>query len=48
MKKPTVHSTLVMLFAAGGIAFAGAASAAGPRHSSDGYGSSTYRDELAV
>ncbi len=48
MKKSTVHSTLAMLLAAVGIAFAGAASAAGPRYQPDGYGSSTYREEVSV
>jgi hypothetical protein len=48
MKKSTLHSTFAVLFAAGGIACAGAASAAGPRYSSDGYGSGTYREEVAV
>ena len=45
MKKSTVHSTLAVLIAAGGIAFAGAASAAGP---SPRDGARTYREELAL
>ena len=51
MKISTVQSTLAVLLAAGGIAFAGAASAAGPRYPPDGYGAGsagTYRDEVAV
>ena len=51
MKNSTIRSTLAVLLAAGGIAFAGVASAAGPRHQSYGYAAgsaSTYREELAV
>ncbi|CAN5918054.1 hypothetical protein BH11PSE13_BH11PSE13_04170 [soil metagenome] len=48
MKNLTVRSTFALLLAAGGMACAGAASAAGPRYQSEGRGAATYREEVAV
>lgn len=52
MKRSTFHSTfrsaLALMLAAGGIACADVASAAGPRHQFERSAAATYRDELAV
>ena len=48
MKKSALQWSLAVLLAATGIAIAGAASAAGPRHPSGGTSADTYRDEVAV